>query len=191
MSPTHAHLPVSFFGMAVGSLAWGHAWRAAADIWVMPSWLPALAAALGLAVWLIVLLAYARALLRLEAGDEAESLLRKALGRHWDPRLVALYAELDVAAPAILLGRAETWLATHPGDAQLLLALGQLGYRAALWGKARAYLEDALAHHPSALAHRLLADVYDRLDEPALAQRQRALGLELATAGANALLPAP
>ena len=138
-----------------------------------------------------VLLAYARALLRLEAGDEAESLLRKALGRHWDPRLVALYAELDVAAPAVLLGRAETWLATHPGDPQLLLALGQLGYRAALWGKARAYLEDALAHHPSALAHRLLADVYDRLDEPALAQRQRALGLELATAGANALLPAP
>jgi len=138
-----------------------------------------------------VLLAQARALLRLGAGDEAETLLRKALARHWDPRLVALYAELEVASPAALLGRAEAGLATHPGDAQLLLTLGRLGYRAALWGKARAYLEEALAHHPSALAHRLLADVYDRLDEPALAQRQRALGLELATAGSNVLLPAP
>jgi HemY protein len=138
-----------------------------------------------------VLLAHARALLRLEAGDEAESLLRKALGRHWDPRLVALYAELDVASPAALLGRAEAWLATRPDDPQLLLTLGRLGYRAALWGKARAYLEEAIARHPSALGHRLLADVYDRLDEPVLAQRQRALGLELATGGASGLLPAP
>ena len=74
---------------------------------------------------------------------------------------------------------------------QLLLTLGRLGYRAALWGKARAYLEEAIARHPSALGHRLLADVYDRLDEPVLAQRQRALGLELATGGASGLLPAP
>jgi HemY protein len=138
-----------------------------------------------------VQLAYARALLRLEAGDEAETLLRKALGRHWDPRLVALYGELEGASPAVLLGRAEAWLTTHADDTQLLLALGRLGFRAGLWGKARAYLEEAIARHPTALTHRLLADVYDRLDEPALAQRQRALGLELATAGASAFLPSP
>lgn len=137
---------------------------------------------------LAVQLAYARALLRLDAGNEAEAFLRKALGRHWDPRLVALYGELEGASAAVLLGRAEGWLATHPDDVQLLLALGRLGYRAELWGKARAYLEEALARHPSTLGHRLLADVYDRLEEPALAQRQRALGLELATA--NALGPA-
>jgi len=138
-----------------------------------------------------VQLAYARALLRLEAGDEAETLLRKALGRHWDPRLVALYGELEGTSPAVLLGQAEAWLTTHADDTQLLLTLGRLGYRAGLWGKARAYLEEAIARHPTTLAHRLLADVYDRLDEPALAQRQRALGLELATAGASALLPPP
>jgi len=81
MSPTHAHLPVPFFGMAVGSLAWGHAWRAAADIWVMPSWLPALAAALGLAVWLIVLLAYARKWLQQRgiAGQEMEHPVMSAM----------------------------------------------------------------------------------------------------------------
>jgi HemY protein len=137
-----------------------------------------------------VQLPYARALLRLEAGDEAETLLRKALGHHWDPRLVALYGELEGASPAVLLGRAEAWLTMHPDDMQLLLTLGRLGYRAELWGKARAYLEAAIARQPSTIAHRLLADVYDRLDEPALAHRQRALGLEFATAGGSALLPA-
>jgi tellurite resistance protein len=55
-----AHIPVSFFGMAVGSLAWGHAWRAASEIWPLPPLLPELAAGLGLAVWLYVLWAYAR-----------------------------------------------------------------------------------------------------------------------------------
>ena len=81
MSPTHAHLPVSFFGMAVGSLAWGHAWRAAADIWAMPAWLPALAAALGLAVWLVVLLAYARKWLlqRVIARQEMEHPVMSAM----------------------------------------------------------------------------------------------------------------
>jgi len=141
-----------------------------------------------------VILAYARALLRFGAGDEAETLLRKALGRHWDARLIGLYGELDAGSPAALLGRAEAWLATHPDDPPLLLTLGRLAYRAELWGKARAYLEEAIARHPTAVAHRLLADVHDRLDEPALAQRQRALGLELATAhapGAGTLLPSP
>ncbi len=135
--------------------------------------------------------AYARALLRAGATGEAETLLRKSLDRRWEPRLVALYGELDGDAPAAQLGRAEAWLADRAEDAQLLLTLGRLAHRAGLWGKARGYLEAALGRHPTALGHRLLAEVYDRLDEPALAQRQRALGLELATGGAGALLPAP
>lgn len=57
---TPIHVPVSFFGMAVGTLAWGHAWQAASEIWVLPAWLPHLAAGLGLAVWLALTLAYAR-----------------------------------------------------------------------------------------------------------------------------------
>lgn len=137
------------------------------------------------------LVAYARALLRLGDGAEVEPVLRKAIARHWEPRLVALYSELDGAPAAALLGRAEAWLAGHGEDPQLLLALGRLGHRAELWGKARGYLEAAIARQPTALAHRLLAEVYEHLDEPALAQHQRALGLDLATAGPHALLPGP
>lgn len=59
MNTPRAQIPVSFFGMAVGTLAWGHAWRAASEVWTIPSGLAELAAGLGLAVWLLLLLAYA------------------------------------------------------------------------------------------------------------------------------------
>lgn len=131
-----------------------------------------------------VLLAYARALLRLGAEEEVENLLRKALTKQWDPRVIALYGELD-HAPAALLGRAEVWLSTHPEDPALLQTLGRLSFRAELWGKAREYLEASLARQPTALGHRLLADAYDKLGESELARRARAQGLELATSGAS------
>ena len=140
----------------------------------------------------VVLLAYAGALLRHGADSEVETLLRKALEKQWDPRLIALYGEID-GAPAPLLGRAEVWLSLHPEDPALLQALGRLSFRAELWGKARAYFEAAVARQPSALAHRLLADAYDKLGEPELARRARAQGLELATHTATpsiTLLPA-
>ncbi len=60
MSTKRQHLPVSFFGMAVGTLAWGHAWRAASQVWALPAWSARATAWLGLAVWLLILLAYAR-----------------------------------------------------------------------------------------------------------------------------------
>ncbi len=137
-------------------------------------------------------LAHARALLRLGADDEVEALLRKALGKLWDARLVGIYGELE-SAPVALLARAEAWLPTHREDPALLLTLGRLSYRAELWGKAREYLEATLARLPSAATQRLLADTYDRLGEPELARRARAQGLELATSTpppAATLLPA-
>jgi tellurite resistance protein len=59
MHSDRAPLPVSFFGMAVGTLAWGHAWRVAGQLWPVPAWTAHAAAGLGLAVWLALLLAYA------------------------------------------------------------------------------------------------------------------------------------
>ena len=52
-------VPVSFFSMAVGTLAWGQSWQAAALVWPLPAWLVNLASALGLLVWLVLLVAYA------------------------------------------------------------------------------------------------------------------------------------
>ena len=42
------NMPVSFFSMAVGTLAWGHIWQAAALVWPLPTWLVTVASALGL-----------------------------------------------------------------------------------------------------------------------------------------------
>lgn len=72
MTPERAHIPVSFFGMAVGSLAWGHAWRAAGQVWSLPEPLLHLAAGLGVAVWLAVLLAYAHKWRTQAAGARLE-----------------------------------------------------------------------------------------------------------------------
>ena len=132
--------------------------------------------------------AYARALLDADAHPMAEEVLRKALAKQWTPSLVALYGELDASRVKAALGRAEQWLAAHAEDPVLLLALGRLCRSASLWGKARGYLEDLLARQPTPTAHRLLAEVYEQLGEPALAQQQRSKGLDCAVLGAS--LPA-
>ena len=59
MWPNLALMPASFFSMAVGALAWGHAWRAATEVWRLPPCLAHAAAAVGLLVWLALCLAYA------------------------------------------------------------------------------------------------------------------------------------
>ena len=135
-----------------------------------------------------VLGAYARALLDADAHPMAEEVLRKALAKQWIPPLVALYGELDASKVKAALGRSEQWLAAHADDPVLLLALARLCRSAALWGKARGYLEDLLARQPTPTAHRLLAEVYEQMGEPVLAQQQRNKGLDCAVLGAN--LPA-
>ncbi|MSR14728.1 MAG: hypothetical protein EXR86_09245 [Gammaproteobacteria bacterium] len=129
----------------------------------------------------IVLAAYATVLLQLQETVEAEKVLRKALVATWDPRLIAVYGELRAPDPSDTIRQAESWLAQHREDPDLLLALGRLCLTAELWGKARGYLEAALARAPSALGYRLLADAAEHLNEPALATRQRQLGLDFAT----------
>jgi len=58
------NMPVSFFSMAVGALAWGQSWQAAALVWPLPTWLVTVASALGLIVWVALLWGYARKCLR-------------------------------------------------------------------------------------------------------------------------------
>jgi len=52
------NMPVSFFSMAVGTLAWGQSWQAAALVWPLPSWVVTSASALGVVLWLVLLVAY-------------------------------------------------------------------------------------------------------------------------------------
>jgi tellurite resistance protein len=52
-------VPSSFFGIAVGMLAFANAWRVAARLWSLPPFVPQLLSALALAVWGLLLALYA------------------------------------------------------------------------------------------------------------------------------------
>lgn len=79
-----------------------------------------------------------------ELGAQAEPLVYDALCKSWHPKLLELYARLASDKPSRQLARAEKWLRYHTSDANLLLCLGILCKRQALWGKARNYLENSI-----------------------------------------------
>ncbi|MDO8789208.1 MAG: heme biosynthesis HemY N-terminal domain-containing protein [Sulfuritalea sp.] len=112
------------------------------------------------------------------AGDcrEAQRVIEDALDESWDASLVLAYGECGQAGEPAgdVLGRiaqAEKWLERAPRDGALLLTLGRLCRQQQLWGKARSYLEAALAIAPSRAAHVELAQLLDQLEESALAVR--------------------
>lgn len=106
----------------------------------------------------------ARALVGGGLRDEARDLLETALDEQWDDVLGALYADCagdDSLANRALLERAETWRARYPREHGLLLVLGRLCARDRLWGKAREYLEEAVAVRPQRGAYLELARLFD------------------------------
>ena len=107
--------------------------------------------------------AAARAWAQLGDGRDAQQAIERALSAEWDPELVRLYGECgdDEAGPRI--ERAEEWLKDHSQDAQLLLSLGRLCAKRALWGKATSYFEASLALNPSCEAHTALARLFERI----------------------------
>jgi HemY protein len=77
----------------------------------------------------------------------------------------------------------------HPNDAALLTAVGRMCVRARLWGKAKPFLERALAIAPNADAWEALGDVYVGEEHPELAQRCYRNALALARGEATEALP--
>jgi HemY protein len=128
--------------------------------------------------------------------DQAQRVIEDSLNEQWDGTLLALYPECAGGTVAGI-ERAEGWLKAHPQDAALLLALGQLCARQALWGKAQSYLEASLAIEPGYAAHLALARLHESLGNTDAAQRhyrqtlERAVSqLEQAAAGEKRPLPA-
>lgn len=91
-----------------------------------------------------VVAGYAQALIDNLQDQEAEILLRKALGRSWDDALANLYGLLRVVDIADAIRTAEAWLKYHPHNPVLLRALGRLSLRSQLWGLARDYFQRSL-----------------------------------------------
>lgn len=110
--------------------------------------------------------AYTDGLARLGDESKAEEVLRAALKKQFDDRLVERYGRVQGQEPARQLSLAESWLKDHPGNAELLLALARLSQRNAFWGKARDYFEASLRleHRPQTCAElaRLLAQLGDK-----------------------------
>ncbi len=108
------------------------------------------------------------------AGDarEAQRVIADALEENWDSALVLAYGETGAGVDTVgRIAQAEKWLQRLPRDGALLLTLGRLCGEQQLWGKARSYLEAALAIEPSRTAHVELARLLERLNDAALAAR--------------------
>lgn len=102
---------------------------------------------------------------------EAAHLIEDFLDERWDSSVVALYADCEGGDILARIAHAEKWLAAHPRDEQLLLALGRLCRQQKLWGKAQSYLEASLAVKPTRGAHIELAQLFDHLERPQDADR--------------------
>jgi len=127
--------------------------------------------------------AAARAFMRSGDCRKAHRIIEDALEREWDGALVSLYGECIDEDALDRLERAEKWLGEHPGDADLLLALGRLCAQRQLWGKAQSYLEASLAARPSQAAHLALARLFDRIGRTEDANRHFRESAELGASG--------
>lgn len=131
---------------------------------------------------------YARALIAADCQATAERELRRWLKSRWSSELVAVYGELELDPPQRVYNPLADWLKERPEDPTLLYAAARQAIRCALWGQARSYLEAAAARAEDPAVERLLAELYERLEEPdkARAAYRRALGL---TPDGNSLPP--
>ncbi len=123
---------------------------------------------------------YTTALIEQNHADDAEAILRSTLRKRWDPRLVRLYGQVESSNPERQLSVAESWLESHPQNADLLLTLGRLALRNQLWSKARSYLESAQTASPTADACQLLAGLLEQQGEMERAVEYYREGMRLA-----------
>lgn len=116
----------------------------------------------------------AQTFIALGAENQAVDIIEASLNDYWDSELAALLGNCISSNPQKQLQQAEDWLHRHEGDANLLLALGNMCVRLQLWGKAQSYLEASISVRPSAEAHLMLAKMLDsRGDSEAAAGHYR------------------
>ncbi|QFU77116.1 heme biosynthesis protein HemY [Halioglobus maricola] len=121
----------------------------------------------------------------------AEKVIVRALKQQWDSSLVRHYGYINSEQPARQLTQAESWLASYPEDAQLLLCLGRLSARDKLWGKARDYFESSyrLERTPEVCAE--LGRLLLALGEPKVAAAYHREGLQMSQSDNLPDIPLP
>ncbi|AJP48152.1 hypothetical protein PG1C_06145 [Rugosibacter aromaticivorans] len=113
----------------------------------------------------------AQALIAANASAEAQQIIEQSLQKYWEEDLVLAYAECIDGDVIGRIAQAEKWLTQHPRDSALLLTLGRLCRQQQLWGKAQSYLEASLAIAPQRATHIELAQLFEQLENSALALR--------------------
>ena len=139
------------------------------------------------------------------AGNHGQALkvIEKQLEHEWDSPLIKRYADCvvdgfaaesaenegtdsdathsDRSTPehTARIARAETWLLSHPRDADLLLTLGRLCIHQRLWGKAQSYLEASLSVQDNRPAHLELARLAEQHGRTQEAERHYRLGAKI------------
>ena len=128
-----------------------------------------------------LLIDYATALCDYGAFEDAEKLLREAVNRRWNAKLVVGYGLLERSNAAAQLPVAEGWLTAHPNDPHLLLTLGRLAKRCQHLAKARDYLERSIKLMPTPDAYQELGELLQSENELAEAGQCFQAGLRLLT----------
>ncbi|MEW5887660.1 MAG: heme biosynthesis HemY N-terminal domain-containing protein [Pseudomonadota bacterium] len=132
----------------------------------------------------------ARALIAAGDGVAAQCLIEEQLEAEWDSGLAELYGQCRGGDMVSRIARAEKWLAAHPNDARLLLALGRMCRSRELWGKAQSYFEASLALEPTQAGYAELATLMDYLGRTEEANRLYRRAAELCSQAAPPT-PAP
>ena len=116
-----------------------------------------------------VVAAYARRAAALGREAAAADAIAAQLERQWDPDLARAYGELPPDGEG-RRDRAEAWLAAHPDDPTLLLALGRLSARERLWARAEEQLHRAVALGAGSEAWEALGAVHSAQGDSARAE---------------------
>ena len=120
---------------------------------------------------------YCNKLIQIDQNDEAELILRNALRKEWQPKLVRQYGLVKSSQLEKQLTFAESLSKDHDNHALLLLTLGRLCMYNDLWGKARAYLEASIGNKELAETYKELGLLMEYLNEPKLAAEYFKKGL--------------
>ena len=121
----------------------------------------------------------ARAFIALGDRENARQILTDSLDEQWDGDLVMLYGDCFSGEVIRQIEQAERWLAQHPDDAGLLLALGKLCLHQELWGKAQNYLDASISVNPTRAAYTALGQLAEKLQKPDEAFRHFQKAMEL------------
>ncbi len=130
---------------------------------------------------------YYSGLIRAGMHEQVEKELAGILKRQWSGPLVRLFGTVQGKKPTKQLTQAESWLATHPDDPDLLLTTARLCLKNELWGKARSYIETVISIRPTPEAYQEYGRLLNQLGDGDAAADAYRTGLGLVS-GSN--LPA-